>query len=186
MSLTPWKKVSEKIVHQNPWWIYKLAKFIAHHGREVDYHIVSTRGFSAVVGVDENGLIPMIRQWRCCIDKESLEFPAGGIEKDQTAIQCAKEEFAQEVGLVAYNLDEIGILSIDAAHSDGKMHIYIASDLISAEDVRPDANEEFEQLRLSPDEIDKRIETGEIHNSHEVAIWKLAKPYILKIIDEKN
>ncbi|MBU0614035.1 NUDIX hydrolase, partial [Patescibacteria group bacterium] len=165
MSITPWNKLSEEIVHENPWWVYKIKKFIAHHGEEVDYHISSGRGFSLIIGVDADGKIPMVKQWRPTIERESLEFPAGCIESGQKPLQCAKEEFAQEAGLVAYNMQSLGKQSVFIGRSDSEMHIFLAYNLIQATDAKPDKNEQFEHFLLTPQKIEEKISSGEIHDS---------------------
>ena len=70
----------------------KLAK------REVLRHI----GASAVLPVDDDGNVYLVRQFRAPVDRALLEIPAGKLDyKGEDRLEAAKRELREETGLTA-------------------------------------------------------------------------------------
>lgn len=180
MSLTPWKKLREEVIYKNPWWEYRKAVFLAPHGREQDYHYLSSSGAVAIVAVTAEGKIPLVRQYRPLFGVESLEFPMGGRGKDQP-LEGAKRELAEETGLVARSWHAFPEVYVSNGLSDEVMFVFVAWDLSVTASV-PDDVEEFEQGLYTPDEIDALVQTGEIADGETIAAWAITKPTVLRVI----
>ena len=66
--------------------------------REVVYH----PGGVAVLALDEEGNVPLVRQFRYPMQKLILELPAGKLDKQaEDPIEGAKRELGEETGLEA-------------------------------------------------------------------------------------
>src|SRR5208283_655228 len=78
--LAHWKKLTSKIVHKNPWWNYHLDSFQIPNGVKGEYHYVHTEGSSLIIPVIDNGKIILVNQYRYLRDRESIEFPCGGVK----------------------------------------------------------------------------------------------------------
>lgn len=55
----------------------------------------------AVVPVDEDGHVYLVRQWRYPWGRNSWELPSGGAEADELPLDAARRELAEETGLDA-------------------------------------------------------------------------------------
>lgn len=161
-----------------------LNKTLEHHGRIVDFYtydmlvpngnrtrwdVIEHKGAAAIVPVDEDGKIILVRQYRGAIDDLLLEIPAGGrdsVEEDFAV--CAARELEEEIG---YRSDDIRHL-IDyhsaAAYTSEKIAIYYTENLIPSKQ-HLDENEFVQIERYTLSELVDRIAAGEITDGKTVA-----------------
>lgn len=182
MALTPWKKLSVEVLHENPYWKYCKAKFIGPNGKELEYFFCDTLGAAQVIAVDHEGKIPLVKQFRPLFMAESIEFPMGGTG-GQDPRTAAIREFAEEVKMTAKNFEHVGQFSACDGILTEVCDTFVAWDLEGV-DVHQDEHEEFEHLRVTPEEIDEMIAKGEFPHGMCIAGWHLAKPKVMAIVDQ--
>ncbi|HKL79454.1 MAG TPA: NUDIX hydrolase [Mobilitalea sp.] len=97
----------------------KLAKFdfIDHHGA------------SAMIPVDSEGRILMVRQYRNAIDDYTLEIPAGGLNKGENNLTCAIRECEEETGFKAGEVHHLIDIYTTVAFCNEKICIYYTNEL---------------------------------------------------------
>jgi len=161
-----------------------LGKKLEHHGHIVDFYsydmlipngnqtqwdVIEHKGAAAILPVDEDGEIILVRQYRGAIDDLLLEIPAGGrdsIEEDFAV--CAARELEEEIG---YRSDEIHHL-IDyhsaAAYTSEKIAVYYTEKLIPSKQ-NLDENEFVQIERYTLEELVKMIASGEITDGKTIA-----------------
>src|SRR5215207_7216954 len=67
------------------------------HQREIVEHAPG----AAIVAVDTDGMVLLVRQYRPAVGQTLLELPAGIVDPDEEAVACAKRELAEETGFAA-------------------------------------------------------------------------------------
>ena len=174
MALKPWKKLSESIVSQNPYWTYKRDDFELPSGKSGEYHYVHTNGSSMVVPVLGDGTVLLVNQYRYLVGRESAEFPGGSVTDGSTHAGTAQKELAEETGYSAGSLIQVGEFNPYNGVTTEMCRVYVARDLGFVGGV-PDETEELELLRLTPAEIDARIRSGAIWDGMTIAAWSIAK-----------
>lgn len=184
MSLEKWKKVSQETLAKNPWSSYEHAIFDLPNGSRADYYFLKTNDSVVIIGVDEEGSMPMVRQYRCLTDEFTLEFPNGGIGEGQTLEQAASEEFAQEAQMKAEALELIGSFHASNGRMQEKVYVFVAYGLSPAF-ARKDPTEEFEQLSCTVEMFEDMIKDSQITDGMMLASWQLAKPRVFEIIDQE-
>lgn len=95
--------------------------------REVVYH----PGGVAVLALDENNMVPLVKQFRYPIQQLLLELPAGKLDHgpEEDRILGAKRELSEETGLEAENWTYLGSMLVSPGFCDEQLHMYLARDL---------------------------------------------------------
>lgn len=174
MALPKWKTLQRKSISINPWWEYRLDLFELPDGHKGEYHYVHTAGASMVVPLLDDGRLVMVKQYRYLCDRESLEFPCGGVKPDSDHFLTAHHELAEETGFEAKELKLIGEFNPYNGVTDEICRVYLARNLAGVQS-KPDKTEEFEQALLTPFELDERIGSGEIWDGMTLAAWTLVR-----------
>jgi ADP-ribose pyrophosphatase len=180
MPLKPWKRLSHSVLFTNPWWVYKRDEYLLPNGNRREYHYVHTNGSSMVVPVRDDGRILMVNQYRYLVERESLEFPCGGVKAGSTHDQTARHEFAEETGFAARQLFQVGEFNPYNGITDEMCRVYVARELHHVGS-NPDETEEFELLAFTAEDIDRKIASGEMWDGMSIAAWAIARPRLRQI-----
>lgn len=95
-------------------------------GQTYKREIVQHNGAVALVPLDEDGNVILVRQYRAGASKELLEIPAGGLEPGEPRDECACRELQEEVGLYPDDLIELGSFYVAASYTTENITIYLA------------------------------------------------------------
>jgi ADP-ribose pyrophosphatase len=177
MPLTKWKKIKEAEIFRNSWWTYRRDDFQLASGKQGEYHYVHTNGSSMVVPVMNDGRIVLVNQYRYLLDRESLEFPCGGVKQGSTYDETAVRELEEEAGYSARDWKLVGEFNPFNGVTDEICRVYVAR-ILSGVSGKPDETEEFERVLLKPDEVDARIIAGVIWDGMTIAGWTIAKSFL--------
>ncbi|MBT3817032.1 MAG: NUDIX hydrolase [Candidatus Magasanikbacteria bacterium] len=175
------KKVSEEVLHENPWYIYKHDTYIKPNDEIGDYYYSELRGSAIIIPLLEDGSVLMTVQYRYLSDKQSIEFPAGGIKKTQDPLGAAKAELFEETGWVATNFVKVATMEPSIGFSKDKTHVFIAT-LAEEHEQHLDDTEEIELLYRKPHEIEEMIRRNDIWDGMTLAAWSLARHHIFNRI----
>jgi ADP-ribose pyrophosphatase len=171
--LPRWKKVTSELLHENPWWRYRKDVFEPEPGKRGDYFYASSYGSAMVIPITAQGELVLVEQYRYLLDRTSLEFPGGGVAKDELPLVAAERELAEECG-AAGKLELIGTYNPWNGVTDEICHVYLADPIVPDQSgARPDATESFIIHRLSPTEYEARIASGEIWDGMSLAAYSL-------------
>ena len=166
--------MNETTLYKNNWWRYKKDEFELPDGTKGEYHYVSTNGASMILPVRDDGRIILVNQYRYLNEKESLEFPCGGVKDGQSYEDTAQHELEEETGFTSYEIEFAGSFNPCNGVTNEICRIYIARG-ITPLDALPDKTEEFEQYALSGVEIDDKISSGKIWDGMTIAAWSIYK-----------
>lgn len=134
--------------------------------REVVYH----PGGVAVLALDENNMVTLVRQYRYPIQRELLELPAGkldhGAEEDR--LLGAKRELSEETGLEAEDWTYLGYTLASPGFCDEALHMYLARTLTRAEQ-HPDEDEFLDVVVMPFDTLVSQVMDGTITDAKTVS-----------------
>ena len=142
--------------------------------REVAEH----PGGAVVVPVTDDGKIVMVTQHRFPMNKVLLELPAGKLNKDENPFVCAVRELEEETGYKSENVTELGSIYTTPGYSTEKLWIYLAKNLKPGNHNREEGEYGMQVFEFSLDEIEKKINNGEIVDGKSICGIYLAKNYL--------
>lgn len=98
--------------------------------REVVLH----RGASAIVPVDDEGNVYLVRQYRTPFDKIMLEIPAGKLDYwGEDRFECAKRELREETGFSAEKWTHLMDMATTPGFCSELISLYLAQNLTMGE-----------------------------------------------------
>lgn len=120
------------------------------NGKTAEWDYINHKGAAAIVAVDEDDKIIMVRQYRNAIEKYSLEIPAGGLNKGESMKDCAKRELEEETGYSSQKVEHLIDLYTTVAFCNEKIGIYYSNDLrLSKQNLDEDEYVTVEKYTLS-------------------------------------
>lgn len=123
---------------------------------------------AAVVAVDAQGQVLLVRQHRPAVAGRLLELPAGLVDPGEQPIDCARRELAEETGFTADRLEPLVRFYTSPGFCDELIHIFAATDLRQVA-VGTDEEEEIELVRMSLEEAINQVLSGELSDAKTVA-----------------
>lgn len=132
--MAKYKKLCEELAYRGSLVEFYKDYLELPNGTRVVYDLVKHAGGAAVLPIDEDGNLILVRQYRNSVDMEVYEIPAGLMEEhDVTGEQCAKRELEEEVGYHAEQLKFIAEVYGAIGVSNEKTYIYLAEHLSPCE-----------------------------------------------------
>ncbi len=130
----PWKKLSEKIIYDNPWINVQEHQVINPSGGKGIYGKVSFKNKAiGIIPVDEEGNTWLVGQYRYTLEEYSWEIPMGGGPLDEGILEAAKRELKEETGLTAEKWTNIMRIHTSNSVTDEEGFIFLAQELLQGE-----------------------------------------------------
>ncbi len=127
------------------------------HEREIVEH----QGSVAILPVDKDGDIFLIKQFRKAVEEEIWEIPAGRIEKGEGIVECAKRELKEETGLSSNLMKKICEYYPSPGYSSEVIHIFLAEELSEGKP-SPEIDEFIKIKKFNKEDIIKLLRGGKI------------------------
>lgn len=137
-------------------------------GRQTTREIVEHEHCIAVVPVDENDNILMVRQYRAAIEKELLEIPAGGIDPGENAEEAVRREMREETGYLPRKLTPLGGFYSSPGFCTEYLSLYLAEGLEHSP-LRAEDTEGIEVVRIPVEEALDLVRSGRIYDAKSIA-----------------
>jgi ADP-ribose pyrophosphatase len=150
-------------------------------GRASTRELVGHPGAVAIVAVDDDDRVLLVRQFRLAAGRVLLEIPAGTLDRDPAtgAVEdpdtAAPRELEEETGYRATAWRRLASFWTAPGFATELMHLYLATGLVVvAEDRRlADEDEHLELVRLPLADAVALVEAGEIADAKSIAglLW---------------
>jgi len=145
----------------------RLERVRLPNGGVCELEIIHHPGAAAVVPVDADGHVLLVRQYRHAAGGWLLEVPAGKLDGAEPPETCAVREVEEETGFRPRTLLPLGWIWTTPGFTDERIWLYLARDL---EPGRQDlqADEALSVVRLPLAEAVRMAEQGEIQDAKSV------------------
>jgi ADP-ribose pyrophosphatase len=142
------------------------------NGHVTDLEIMHHPGGAAVVAIDAQRRVCLLRQFRHAVGGYLWELPAGKLEPGEPPATTAARELIEEAGCRAARWLELGYSVSSPGVFTEKVYLYLALDLTPVERA-PEAGEVFEVHWLPFEDALKRCADGDIADSKTVlGLWR--------------
>lgn len=173
------KTISSKPVFKGNVLEFKVDTVELPDGSQATRELVCHPGGVAVVPVDKDGYVYLVRQYRKPYEEAVLEIPAGKRDKGEEPLIGAKRELSEETGLIAGRFIDLGEFYPSPGYVDEVIYIYLALDLKKGE-AHPDEDEFVENEKIHIDTLTEMIMQGEIKDGKTIAAILKARVYLDK------
>jgi len=133
---------------------------------EHEREIVEHPGAVAIVAIDREGMLTLVRQRREAVRSELVELPAGTLEEGEEPLACARRELAEETGLMGGAWREATAFYTTPGFCRERMYVFFAEELERG-DASPESDEQLEVVRWTAGEIAAKL--GEIEDAKTLA-----------------
>ena len=166
--------------YSTPWIAVSHHEVIDPSGTPGIYGVIHFKNLAVgIVALDEEVNTWIVGQYRYPLGGYSWEIPEGGGRRDRPAIDSAKRELREEVGIEAERWTEILHMDLSNSASDEEAILYVAQGLTFF-DPEPDHNEELAMRKLPFQELYAMVQRGEIRDSLTVAAVLKVKLMLLE------
>ncbi|MBO5340592.1 MAG: NUDIX hydrolase [Oscillospiraceae bacterium] len=167
MELTE-KTLSSRTVFEGRIVTVKLDSAQLPNGVQASREVVEHPGGVCVLALQEDGTVPLVRQFRYPLGHTMLELPAGKLEAGEDPLAAAIRELGEEVGLEPGDMTDLGHIYVSPGFCTEKLHMYLARDVKSVP-VHPDEDEFLEIVYMSFEQLTDKVMSGEIRDAKTVA-----------------
>ncbi|HET9029961.1 MAG TPA: NUDIX hydrolase [Candidatus Aquilonibacter sp.] len=159
----PYARLSKRVVYRNQWIIVE-AHEIVHPTGSPGEHVLIAAGRPSGVLVVENDEFIFARQPRFGARRWVIEIVKGGGDEGESAIECARRELREELGLHARSWLSLGATYESPSIMDDPVELFLAQDLERVP-TDPEHVERIELVRMPIDDAYRAALDGRIDDA---------------------
>jgi ADP-ribose pyrophosphatase len=168
------KKLSSQTIYQGRIIHVHLDEVELPNGKTSKRELVTHPGAVAVVAMDNNGNVLLVRQYRHAAQRILLEIPAGTLKANENPDDCVGRELQEETGYKPGKLEKLGGIFVAPGYSTEYIHLYLATQLVESR-LDMDEDEFIEVERMALDKAVELIHSGEIADGKSVSALLMVK-----------
>ncbi len=170
-----WKKLSTKVVYDNPWIEIEHHEVLNPSGGAGIYGQVNFKNIAiGIIPVDDDLNTWLVGQFRFPIEEYSWEIPEGGCPMGEDILEAAKRELKEETGFSAEKYTMIAKIHTSNSVCREVGYIFLAENLTQGES-EPEETEDLQIKKISLKEAYDLVMNNQITDSLSVAgILKVA------------
>ena len=120
------KTISSTLIHKGRITEYYDDEVLLPDGKVANREYVTHMGGAAILALDEQENVYLVRQFRYPYKEEIFEIPAGKREKGEEPLACAVRELTEETGRECAEIKEYGLFYPTPGYSNEKLYIFLA------------------------------------------------------------
>ncbi|MCF0107375.1 MAG: NUDIX hydrolase [Holdemanella sp.] len=138
------------------------------HGKEYQRDVLLNQGAVSMLVLKDDKIL-LVKQYRCGIEMDTLELPAGKLEYGENPLECAIRELNEETGLQSDEFVFIQKMAPIPAYGQEIVYIYEAKDVYEAnERFAMDEDEDLELYWIPLNDAYEMTLNGQIIDSKTV------------------
>jgi ADP-ribose pyrophosphatase len=158
-SMHDWKHLPSRVVYRRGNFRVLEDRWRLPDGTALTSPLLKSPSFSVVVGVTDEGEVPLVKNLHPSPGLRLLELPAGRINANETPRTAARRELAEETGWRAGKLSHLGRYHPNPHWGTFEGHVFLGEKL-RAGTPHPDAGELLRPILMPVPEVYRRLHQG--------------------------
>ena len=160
-----WRTIGRHYLYESPWCAFRLDDVELPSGERIEYAVLESGGFAAVVPVTRGGDVVLVRQWRQPLGAFTLELPSGGVDAGEEPELAARRELFEETGFGAQNLEHLTSVHASTGRSTEVCHLFRCDAVPDERGPRPEPTEFIRVVEMPFREALGMVSEGTITDS---------------------
>ena len=157
-----WRTLGREYLYESPWCAFRLDDVELPGGARIEYGVLESGGFAAVVPVTRGGDLVLVRQWRQPLDAFTLELPSGKVDAGEEPELAAGRELFEETGFRAKEMEHLTSVHTSTGRSTEVCHLFRCEAVPDERGPRPEATEFIEVTEVPFREALGMVSSGTI------------------------
>ena len=174
--MTEEKTLSSRLVYDGRAVKLRIDTIQMPGGRKTTREIVEHSDCVAIVAIDENDNVLLVRQFRKPVEKELLEIPAGGIDAGEDPEAAVIREMQEETGFLPQKVERLGGFYSAPGYCTEYLHLYLATDLVPSQ-LHAEDTESISLVLMPVSEIPGLLASDKIHDGKTLAGLRIFLEY---------
>ena len=177
--------VNSRVVHRGGYLEVRVDRIRRADGSEANRDIVGHPGAVAILAIDDDERVLLVRQFRLAAGGPLLEIPAGGLDVGEDGLvredpeAAARRELEEETGSRARTWRRLGAFWTAPGFATELMHLYLATGLTQVPDNRQGPEEDHMTIeRVHLDDVPALIADGQLIDSKTIIGLLLARELV--------
>ena len=163
--LTRWRTLGRNYLYRNPWCSFRVDDVELPDGARIEYGVLESDGFAAVLPVTGGGDVVLVRQWRQPLDDFTLELPSGGVDGGEEPERAARRELFEETGYRAEGLERLTSVHTSTGRSTEVCHLFRCEAVRDERGPRPEPTEFIRVVEVPFGEAMRMVSEGAISDA---------------------
>lgn len=156
----PWTILKRSDVYSDPWLRVWKDDVIRPDGTPGTHSVVKIKPGVCVLAFQGDEIF-LTEEFHYGVGRVTIEAVSGGREGDEPAIDCAKRELQEELGIIAREWTELTTVDPFTASVVSPTTLFVATNLCFTE-ANPDGTEQIRCVRMSADDAYSAVCAGTI------------------------
>ncbi|MGB7345425.1 MAG: NUDIX hydrolase [Pirellulaceae bacterium] len=157
----PWKVIQSTQVYQDPWLSVRKDDVIRPDGNPGTHSVVTIKPGVSVLAIDSDNNVYLTSEFHYAVDRVTLETVSGGIEPGEDALETAKRELQEEIGIIASQWTDLGTCDPFTASLLSPTKLYLARELTFVGD-QPEGTEVIQTVKMPLEDAIEKVMQSEI------------------------
>ena len=168
------KTLSKKYINSHPYFTARQDAYETPTGKIVDpYFVVELPECVLALAITKENEVLLIEQYRHAIQEQSIEFPGGFIDKNETPETAINRELREETGYSFSAFQYLGKTYSNPGVLTNATHLFVATGGEKTAEQSLDANEEITVILKPLEEVKKMVQTYQFKQSmHELCFYR--------------
>lgn len=169
-----WKPLDDKIVFQDG--VLRIRHknyFYEKANAPMTFTVMDISDWAIIVPETEDGGFILVHQFRIGFEEDTLEFPGGGVNKNEDPLVAAGRELLEETGATAKEIILLGVIQPNPAFMTNRCHIYLAKGCNISGKQHLDKFEDAQTVIVTKNNLKEMINNGEFSQGISLAAFGL-------------